>query len=87
LNLTVYIPESQLGLAHLGQFAEISVDSYDDTFDGVISHIASEAEFTPYNVQTQEERVHMVFAVELQLDNEDNRLRPGMPADAVFSIE
>jgi multidrug resistance efflux pump len=59
-------------------------DAYQDVFAGMVSHIASQAEFTPKNVQTQEERVHMVFAVKIRLENADHRLKPGMPADAAF---
>jgi HlyD family secretion protein len=68
----------------LEQNVEVTVDAYTDRFVGVVSHIASRAEFTPKNVQTQEERVHMVFAVKIRLENADHRLKAGMPADAVF---
>jgi hypothetical protein len=68
----------------LGQEVVVTVDAYADVFIGLVSHIASRAEFTPKNVQTQEERVHMVFAVKIQLENADHRLKPGMPADATF---
>jgi HlyD family secretion protein len=84
VTLTVYVPEADLGRVSLGQTVEVTVDAYDDVFIGQVSHIASQAEFTPKNVQTQEERVHMVFAVNIQLDNADHRLKPGMPADATF---
>lgn len=87
LTLTVYIPEAELGRVRLGQSAQIQVDAYEDFFEGEISHIASAAEFTPRNVQTQEERVHMVFAVKIRLDNQEDLLRPGMPADATFNDE
>jgi HlyD family secretion protein len=49
-----------------------------------VVHIADKAEFTPRNVQTQEGRRTTVFAVRLKLDNQDGRLKPGMPADLVF---
>ena len=84
VTLTVYVPETDLGQVWLGQTVEVAVDAYGDVFSGQVSHIASQAEFTPKNVQTQEERVHMVFAVKIQLDNADHRLKPGMPADATF---
>ncbi len=84
VTLTVYVPEADLGQVWLGQTVEVTVDAYGDIFTGQVSHIASRAEFTPKNVQTQEERVHMVFAVKIQLDNADHRLKPGMPADAKF---
>jgi multidrug resistance efflux pump len=84
VTLTVYVPEADLGRVSLGQRVEVTVDAYRDRFDGTVSHIASQAEFTPKNVQTQEERVHMVFAVKIRLENADHRLKPGMPADAAF---
>jgi len=84
VTLTVYVPETDLGQVSLGQTVEVTVDAYDDVFTGQVSHIAAQAEFTPKNVQTQEERVHTVFAVNIQLDNADHRLKPGMPADATF---
>jgi HlyD family secretion protein len=49
-----------------------------------VSHIADQAEFTPRNVSTKEERVNLVFAVEIRIANEDGALKPGMPADVTF---
>lgn len=85
VTLTVYVPEADLGRVALGQPVEVTVDSYEQSFSGVVSHIATQAEFTPMNVQTQEERVHMVFAVKVSLENSDHLLKPGMPADARFN--
>lgn len=83
VELTVYIPEDQIGLVKIGQKALVSVDAYEnERFEGWVSFIAHEAEFTPRNVQTQKERVNLVFAVKIELDNADHRLKPGMPADA-----
>ena len=84
VTLTVYVPEAELGKVALGQPVEVTVDAYDALFAGKVSNIASQAEFTPSNVQTQEERVHMVFAVKIRLENPGHLLKPGMPADAVF---
>lgn len=84
VTLTVYVPEAELGQVALGQTVEVTVDAYDEVFMGEVSHIASQAEFTPKNVQTQEERVHMVFAVKIRLANQEHLLKSGMPADAVF---
>jgi HlyD family secretion protein len=84
VTLTVYVPEASLGQVSLGQQVQVTVDAYQDVFAGVVSHIASQAEFTPSNVQTQQERVHMVFAVKIKIPNPDHRLDPGMPADAAF---
>jgi HlyD family secretion protein len=67
----------------IGQTAQVTVDAYpDETFEGTVTFIALEAEFTPKNVQTEEERVNLVFAVKISLENPDHRLKPGMPADA-----
>ncbi len=84
VTLKVFIPETQIGRVQVGQSARVSIDSVDTVFEGTVSYIASKAEFTPKNVQTQEERVNLVFAVEITLDNPDHILKPGMPADAVL---
>jgi biotin carboxyl carrier protein len=85
VKLTVYVPETQLGQVELGQVVQVSVDSFADrSFQGKVTHIADTAEFTPRNVATKEERVNLVFAVEISLPNEDGALKPGMPADAVL---
>jgi len=61
------------------------VDSYpNDTFLGDVTFIATKAEFTPRNVQTQKDRLNLVFAVKVQIPNPDLRLKPGMPADATI---
>jgi multidrug resistance efflux pump len=82
VTLTVFIPETQIGQVKLGQEALVRIDSISRPFEGTVTFIANEAEFTPKNVQTQEERVNLVFAVEISLDNADHILKPGMPADA-----
>jgi HlyD family secretion protein len=91
VTLTVYVPESKLGHVSIGQEVAVSVDSFPGrTFMGEVVAIADEAEFTPRNVQTQEERVNMVFGVEVRIPNpasEDHPLKPGLPADAVIVVE
>ena len=87
VTLTLYVPEDQLGQVQLGQPVSVTVDAYpDQVFPGTVILIASEAEFTPKNVQTREERVSMVFAVQVDLPNADLRLKPGMPADALLPV-
>lgn len=84
-RLTIYIPESQIGRVRTGQIAEITVNSFPGrTFNGRVTFIAQQAQFTPRNVQTQEERATTVFAVRIELDNADGALKPGMPADAIL---
>ncbi|MCL6431501.1 MAG: efflux RND transporter periplasmic adaptor subunit [Anaerolineae bacterium] len=86
--LVLYVPEGELARVRLGQRVLVSVDSYPGrTFAGEVVHIADEAEFTPRNVATQEERVNTFFAVRVRLPNPDGALKPGMPADAVFEEE
>ena len=87
VTLTVYIPEDEIGKVEPGQGVDIYVDTFPgQPFPGVVSFIASEAEFTPKNVQTQKERVNMVFAVKVDLPNAEHALKPGMPADASIHL-
>ena len=85
VNLTIYVPEDKLNRVYLGQSVEVQVDSFPGrVFTGTVSYISQQAEFTPRNVQTQEERVNMVFAVKVRLPNPEHLLKPGMPADAMI---
>ena len=85
VKLTVYIPEDELDRVFLGQQVGVQVDSFPGRlFPGTVSYISQQAEFTPKNVQTEEERVNMVFAVRVRLPNPDHLLKPGMPADALI---
>ena len=80
--IKVYVKEDMLGLVKLGQRAEVKVDSFPDKiYEGTVTFISSEAEFTPRNVQTQEERVKLVFGVKVSVKNQNEELKPGMPAD------
>jgi multidrug resistance efflux pump len=88
LWLRSYVPEADLGRVRLGQPARVAIDAFPrETFPARVSEIASEAEFTPRNVQTQKERVNLVFRVKLSIVNPDGRLKPGMPADAWIDTE
>jgi len=83
LNLTIYLPETEIGRVSLGQAAKVSVDSFPGrAFAGTVSFISPTAEFTPKNVQTKDERVKQVFAVKIDLGSGEGLLKPGMPADA-----
>jgi HlyD family secretion protein len=86
LYLQVYVPEPEIGKVRLGNRAQVYTDAYPhQPFDATVRYIASEAEFTPKEVQTVEERVKLVYAVRLYLDaNPEHRLTPGLPADAVI---
>jgi multidrug resistance efflux pump len=81
-----YLPENRLDV-QLGQKMSVRVDSFPDrTFAGHVVFIASEAEFTPANVQTVEERSKQVFRIKVALDEGRDRLRPGMAADVYPEI-
>lgn len=86
LYLKVYVPEPLIGRVALGQRAEVRVDAFPDkAFAATVTKVATAAEFTPKNVETKEERVKLVFAVELSLiENPGGVLKPGMPADGVI---
>ncbi|MCA1957645.1 MAG: efflux RND transporter periplasmic adaptor subunit [Nitrospira sp.] len=86
LYLKVYVPEAQIGKVRLGLPARIYIDAFPDRpFEASVRHISSKAEFTPKEVQTRDERVKLVYAVKLYLnENPDRRLTPGLPADAVI---
>jgi HlyD family secretion protein len=88
LRLRVFVPEAQLSRINLGGQVRIMVDSYpDEVFQGSILHIADEAQFTPTTVQTQEERVKLVFAILIAVEDPGGRLKAGMPADAELEID
>jgi len=82
----IYVREDQVGRVRIGQIAEIRSDSNPKkTYRGRVSFIASEAEFTPRNVQTAEERVKLVYAVKVTIvGDEANELKSGVPADVTL---
>jgi HlyD family secretion protein len=85
LTVTVYIPEDQYGRISLGDSANLSADSFpDELFDARVTHIADQAEYTPRNVQTEEDRRTTVFAIQLAVDDPSGQLKPGMPVDVEF---
>lgn len=81
----IFVREDQVGRLTIGQRATITSDSHPDaTFNGRVTFIASEAEFTPRNVQTAQERVKLVYAVKVAIVDDDAlQLKPGVPADVV----
>lgn len=86
--IKVYVKEDKLGLVKLGQKAEVRTDSYPrKIYEGTVTYISSEAEFTPKNVQTREERMKLVFAVKVKVKNKNSELKPGMPADVKILLK
>jgi len=83
--LRAYVNETSLGRIRLGQEAKVTTDTYPGkTYVGKLSFIASDAEFTPKSVQTQDQRVTLVYKIKIDLPNANHELKPGMPADAVL---
>jgi HlyD family secretion protein len=83
VRLTLYIPEAQIARVKTGQKVAVRVDSFPGrVFDGQVTFIAPQAEFTPRNTQTQDERAKLVFAIKVTITNADHALKPGMFADA-----
>lgn len=83
--VTVFVPGPDLARLRLGQTATVVTDD-GQTRQGRITFIASEAEFTPKNVQTRDERVKLVYEVKISLDNRDGLFKPGMPAEARLDL-
>ena len=80
--LRAYVNETDLGRVKPGQKVEVTTDTYPGkVYAGRISFIAQEAEFTPKQVQTAKERVKLVYRVKIDIENEKQELKPGMPAD------
>ena len=83
-----YITETQLGRVRLGQKVKLRADSFPGVdFEGVITFIASEAEFTPKQIQTPEERVKLVYRIKVEVPNPDGKLKNNMPMDAEIVVQ
>jgi len=88
LYVMVYVPQTEIGGVHIGDKAEVTVDSFPHrSFPARVEQIRQQAEFLPRNVQTREERVHEVMGVKLRVDNSSNLLRAGINADVKFLPE
>jgi len=86
VELYIYVTEIELGNIKLGQKAEVTVDAFKDKkFEGQVTFISPEAEFTPKNIQTKDERTKLVFAVKIEIPNPNFELKHGLPADARIS--
>ena len=85
LWIKVYIPTDDLPKIFLGQKVTFTVSGSPKIFEGVVQEIATKGEFTPRTIQTKKERANVVFAVKIGIKNGEGILKPGMPADVVFS--
>ncbi|MHB9003384.1 MAG: efflux RND transporter periplasmic adaptor subunit [Coriobacteriia bacterium] len=84
LTIKIYVPETEIGDVKIGDKATVTTDSSDRTFTAEVIRIASEAEFTPGNIETKEQRVKLVYEVVLAVENDGDVLKPGMLADVAF---
>lgn len=82
IEADIYVTETEIGKVKLGQQAELTIDSYpNEIFTGKVIYISPEAEFTPKNIQTKDERTKLVFKVKTKISNKDYKLKSGIPAD------
>ena len=86
--LRAYLNEQDLGRVKLGAKVKVTTDSYPGkTYWGRVSFISSEAEFTPKQIQTPEERVKLVYRIKVEVDNPNHELKSNMPADAEILLD
>jgi HlyD family secretion protein len=85
--ITAYINERDLGRVKLDQEVEVRTDAVNGKkYKGRISYISQEAEFTPKQIQTTEERVKLVYRIKIKIDNSSLEFKPGMPADGYIGV-
>ena len=84
--LSVYLPEDRLGKIKLGQPARVKFDGDKKFYNGKVTFVSPEAEFTPKNVQTPDERAKLVYRVKITLPNRDGVFKPGLPADGYLEM-
>ena len=85
IDMKVFVDETQIGKIRPGQKVEVKIDTFPDKkYDGFVSYISPEGEFTPKIIQTRKERVKLVYLVKISLANPNMELKSGMPADAWF---
>ena len=80
----VYLAFQSFGKVKIGDKGKIDTDVTDGTFSGRVTEVATEAEFTPKNVETRDQRLQQVYWVKVAIENPDGRLKPGMPAHVVL---
>ncbi len=81
LTVSIYVPENKIGQVKVGQKGTLTTDSSDKSFTCRVTSIASQAEFTPSSIETKDQRVKLVYQVQLDVSDPSGTLKPGMPAD------
>ena len=83
VDLRIFVDETEIGRVKPGQKVDVKIDTFaDKVYQGKVSFISSEGEFTPKIIQTRKERVKLVYLVKIKIPNPDSELKSGMPADA-----
>lgn len=85
--LRAFIPETELGRVKVGSRAKVTADTWPGrVYEGRVTFLSAESEFTPKSVQTPEQRVKLVYRIKITIPNPDRELKPGMPADAEILV-
>lgn len=84
LFVRVFVSETRVGQVSVGQQVTVTTDSSTSTFTGTVSFVSDQAEFTPNNIDTAEQRTKLVFAVRIRLDDSSGTLKSGMPVDVAL---
>ncbi len=85
LFVRIFVPETEIGNVRNSQAATLVTDSSTTTYQGTVSFIASQSEFTPNNVQTKDQRVKLVYEVRVRVSDSSGTLKAGMPVDVTFA--
>lgn len=87
VDMIIYVPQAQLPRVKIGAPVKVYADAYPgETFAGEVASIAQQAQFSPRDTQTKDDRTNVVFAVKVRLPNDDGRLKAGMTADAELDL-
>ncbi len=88
MDITIYVTEVDLPKVQLNQKAVVTVDAFPNKeYEGKVVFISANAEFTPKNIQTKDERTKLVFSVKVKVPNPDGTLKAGVPADVMLHVE
>jgi HlyD family secretion protein len=86
--IRAYLEESDLGRLKIGASAKVATDTFPGkVYNGRVSFISTEAEFTPKTIETKKERVKLVYRIKVEVDNPSMELKPGMPADVEIQVQ
>jgi HlyD family secretion protein len=87
MDVTIYVPLNRLTSIKLNQNVQVEVDGVEEPFEGSVKWIASEAEFTPKTILTEETRTSLVYAVKIRVINSEGKLKIGMPVQVLINME